>query len=105
MGNREMPYGPGDLDILARAFEAALDCLPTGQRDIEATKTAVMRGIVRAARQGERVVAKLTQSSLLSFQLGERYPSRCADAFGRPLPSPGSSPGLSGVGARLTTAP
>ncbi len=105
MGNREMPYGPGDLDILARAFEAALDCLPTGQRDIEATKTAVMRGIVRAARQGERDVAKLTQSALQSVQLGERDPSRCADAFGRPLPSPGSSPGLSGVGARLTTAP
>ena len=81
MGNREMPYGPGDLDILARAFEAALDCLPTGQRDIEATKTAVMRGIVRAARQGERDVAKLTQSALQSVQLGERDPSRCASAL------------------------
>ena len=64
-----MAYGPGELDILARAFETALEDLPMAQRDVEATKAAIMNGILGAARAGERDVAKLTASALQSVRL------------------------------------
>ena len=62
-------YGPGDLDVLGRAFERALELLAMGERDQEATKTILMTGIVDAASKGERDEQKLAASGLSAIGL------------------------------------
>jgi hypothetical protein len=62
-----MPYGPGDLDILSRAFEGALSCLPESERGLESTKAALMAGILEAAKAGERDEDELIASALAAM--------------------------------------
>jgi hypothetical protein len=62
-----MAYGPGDLDILSRAYETAMSSVPEHERDLEATKTALMAGLLDAAKRGERNEHKLVASALASI--------------------------------------
>jgi hypothetical protein len=63
-----MPYGPGDLDILADAFYGALEAVPADGRDPEEVKARVMTGILDAARLGERDKEKLTAFGLAAIE-------------------------------------
>ena len=78
-----MPYGPGDLDILSRAFESAMSCVPDSERDLEATKAALMTGILNAAKAGERDEDKLVASALAAIKL---YDDGSMDAVMRTAP-------------------
>jgi hypothetical protein len=64
-------FGPGDLDILSRAFYRAIDSLPSDGRDPEESKAILMTGILDAARQGERDEEKLTASALAAIETYE----------------------------------
>jgi hypothetical protein len=57
-------FTDGELDLLSRAFYAALDRLDDDARDPEETKSVLMTGIMDAARAGERDESRLVQSAL-----------------------------------------
>jgi len=58
-------YGPGELDILARAWDKALDNIPADrEHDRELIKAIVLTGILDAARSGIRNEEALTESGL-----------------------------------------
>lgn len=63
-------YGPGELDILSRAFHRAVDAVPLEGRDPEQTKAILLTGILETARQGERDEDVLCASALAAI---ERY--------------------------------
>jgi hypothetical protein len=67
--SREMEYGPGDLDVLARAFYGALNDLPPQSRDPEQIKAILMTGILDAARGGERDEMRLRRCALAAVRL------------------------------------
>jgi hypothetical protein len=73
----KVAYGPGDLDILSRAFYAVLDSIPDDGRDPEDVKAIVMAGILDAARQGERDEKKLMVCGLAAL---EKYENNDMDA-------------------------
>jgi hypothetical protein len=61
-------YGPGDLDVLARAWDNALDHIPTDhEHDREEIKAIVLTGILDAARSGIRDEDELTESGLTAL--------------------------------------
>ena len=62
-----MPYGPGDLDILARAFYGALDAMPADGHAPEELKAIVMTGILDAIRLGERDEKNLRAAGLAAL--------------------------------------
>jgi hypothetical protein len=66
-------YAPTDLDIMSRAFHAAIDSIAAENRDMEAAKAAAMNGILDAARRGERNAERLTISAIESIRICEEY--------------------------------
>ena len=61
-------YGAGDLDVLARAWDSALDHIPTDdEHDREEIKAIVLTGILDAARSGIRDEDELTESGLTAL--------------------------------------
>ena len=74
-------YGPGDLDILARAWDRALEAIPRHEPGTEAMKAIVLMGILDAAKTGLRNEGELAVSGLNALGVTiERSSSR---------PSPG----------------
>jgi hypothetical protein len=61
-----------ELDLLSRAFYAALDRLNGSGRDLEEAKSVLMSGIMDAARAGEREEGTLVQSALRAFKRFEQ---------------------------------
>ena len=57
-------YGPGDLDILARAWDRALEAIPRNEPGTEAMKAIVLMGILDAAKTGLRNERQLAVSGL-----------------------------------------
>jgi hypothetical protein len=65
-------FTDGELDLLSRAFYAALDRLDEDARDPEETKSVLMTGIMGAAKAGERDEGRLVQSALQAFERFEQ---------------------------------
>lgn len=78
-----MAYDPDELDILSRAFHGAIESIAMDGRDTEATKAAVMNGMLDAARAGERDEERLKASALASVAL---YDEGSIDAVIRAAP-------------------
>ena len=58
-------YGPGVLDILARAYDHALELLPLDfDTDLETARAVLLQGILDAARVGERDEKALVDAGL-----------------------------------------
>jgi hypothetical protein len=58
-------YAPAVLDILARAYDRALDALPSHiALNSETARAVLLQGILDAARAGERDEAALTSAAL-----------------------------------------
>ncbi len=61
-------YGPADLDVLASAWDQALDNIPTDdEHDREEIKAIVLTGILDAARSGVRDEDELLESGLTAL--------------------------------------
>ena len=70
-------YGPGDLDILARAWDRALEAIPRNEHDTEEIKAIVLTGILDAAKTGLRNEGELAESGLNALGVtSARSPSR-----------------------------
>jgi hypothetical protein len=68
-------YGPGVLDILARAYDRAVDALPLGVTlDSEAARAILLQGILAAARAGERDERALATAALSTAALNKMAP-------------------------------
>ena len=65
-------FTDSELDLLSRAFYAALDQLNSSGRDLEEAKSVLMSGIMDAARAGERDEGTLVQSALHAFERFEQ---------------------------------
>jgi len=60
-----LTYPPGMLDILARAYDRALDALPSdGDLDTQTARAALLRSLLDAARSGERDEVALAVAAL-----------------------------------------
>jgi hypothetical protein len=65
-------FTDSELDLLSRAFYAALDRLDGRARDPEEAKSVLVNGIMDAATAGERDEGKLVQSALHAFDRFEQ---------------------------------
>ena len=65
-------FTDSELDLLSRAFYAALDRLNGSARDPEEAKSVLMTGIMDAAKAGERDEGRLVQSALRALDLFEQ---------------------------------
>jgi hypothetical protein len=63
------PFDPKDLDVLARAFERALEVLPASGLDPETTKLVLVTAIMDVAGRGERDEGRLTEFALSAIEL------------------------------------
>ena len=68
-----MLYAPAELDIMSRAFHAAIEPIAPGHRDLEAAKAAAMNSILDAARRGERNAERLKISAIEAIRRCEEY--------------------------------
>jgi hypothetical protein len=66
-----VPYGPGELDIIAQAFHGALAAAAKDGRDAEEIKAVLRTGILDAARGGERDPDRLETAGLNALRLYE----------------------------------
>jgi len=66
-------YAPSDLDIMSRAFHAALATVAPEHDNMEAAKAAAMNGIIDAARKGERSAVRLMISAIESIRRCEQH--------------------------------
>jgi hypothetical protein len=74
-------YGPGVLDVLARAYDRALDALPLDiTRDSETARAVLLQGILDAARAGERDERALATAALNKMTLADLDGTEAADA-------------------------
>jgi hypothetical protein len=65
-------FTDSELDLLSRAFYAALDRLNGSTHDPEDAKSVLMTGIMDAARAGERDEVRLVQSALRALDRFEQ---------------------------------
>jgi hypothetical protein len=76
-------FRPDELDVVARAFERALQAAPSDGYDPEEKKAILMTGIMDAARNGVRDETILADSALAALAL---YDDNEMDAVMRETP-------------------
>jgi hypothetical protein len=66
----DTPYDPADLDILARAYDRALETLAArNAHETEALRATILAGLLQAAQTGERDELALTIAALNSLAM------------------------------------
>ena len=64
-------FGPGDLDILSRALERAIETAPHGRDDPDRSRRLLIRGLLEAAEAGERNEAALAAAAVAKLRVSD----------------------------------
>ncbi len=64
-------FGPGDLDVLSRALERAIETAPHGMDDPEHARRLLISGLLEAAEAGERNETALTAAAVAKLKVSD----------------------------------